>query len=211
MPGISCQSSDSTAEECGYAALRWPGRRRHRRVQGLSPWRAMPMIGTSHRALSRTSGFTAKTPAINSPDPYTCCSGFSTKSTLQPFRQNVPGTRASDRCCGQPGRARCFPAGTRTAPAKPAPENARVPGKISDRPDERSERPVAGTDEAAQADPAGSHGARTAWPGWLRAHGLSGQMPGPASAARTPAPQRASRSRAGSLYARASCGHRAVK
>jgi hypothetical protein len=58
-----------------------------------------------------------------------------------------------------------FPGGRKDSAGEAGTKIARVPGKISDRRSERSERPVAGTDEAAQADQAGRHTARTAWPG----------------------------------------------
>ena len=60
-----------------------------------------------------------------------------------------------------------FPGGHKDSTGEAGTKIARGTGKISDRPGERSERPVAGTDEAAQADPAGSHAARMACP-WCK-------------------------------------------
>jgi hypothetical protein len=79
-----------------------------------------------------------------------------------PGGQTAGAAQEGARITGRPRRARCFPgghkdsageAGTRGRPA------ARE--KISGRRGERSERPVAGTDAAAQADQAGRHAART--------------------------------------------------
>ena len=48
-----------------------------------------------------------------------------------------------------------FPSGQKDSAGEAGTMNARGTGKISGRPGERSERPVAGTDGAAQADQAG--------------------------------------------------------
>jgi len=82
-----------------------------------------------------------------------------------------PGSRRHEDGARPTGRTRdgkmFSPAGTRTAPAKPAPrETARGQGKdLCPARGERSERPVAGTATATHADQAGRHTAQTAfWP-----------------------------------------------
>jgi hypothetical protein len=54
-----------------------------------------------------------------------------------------------------------FPGGHQDSAGEAGTKIARGTGKISDRPGERSERPVAGINEAAQADPAGRPATRT--------------------------------------------------
>jgi hypothetical protein len=83
-----------------------------------------------------------------------------------PGGQAASAAQEGARITGRPGRARCFPGGHKDSAGEAGTSTRPRPGKRSlTARGERSERPVAGTDEAAQADPAGSHAARTASPG----------------------------------------------
>ena len=81
-----------------------------------------------------------------------------------PGGQAAGAAQEGARTTGRPRAGKMFPGGHQDSAGEAGTTKARVPGKISDRPGERSERPVAGTDEAAQADPAGSHAARATDP-----------------------------------------------
>ena len=84
--------------------------------------------------------------------------GASRRSGQQAPRRKGPAPPAG------PGRARCFPSGhqARAAPAKRHHQRPRLRKRSLGARGERSERPVAGTDAAAQADPAREDTAQTA-------------------------------------------------